>query len=119
MKVFVSQPMKDLTDEQIKDQREIAIEKFRKFWENPNNFKTVEPGKTAPEPEIEMIDSFITDYDGTNPVKFLSRSVDMLADADCAVFAAGWDQARGCRIEHQIAVAYGIKCFYTNDNEAL
>ena len=30
------------------------------------------------------------------------------AEADAAVFAKGWEEARGCRIEHEICLAYGI-----------
>lgn len=33
----------------------------------------------------------------------------MLADADIAFFANGWDKARGCKIERICAISYGIK----------
>jgi len=31
-----------------------------------------------------------------------------LSTADVAYFAEGWDEARGCKIEHECAVEYGI-----------
>ena len=34
--------------------------------------------------------------------------VEVLGTADFAVFAPGWQDYRGCRIEHDAAVAYGI-----------
>ena len=43
-----------------------------------------------------------------SPCGFLGKSLEMLAGADLAVFASGWQDARGCRIEHDCAVAYGI-----------
>ena len=32
-----------------------------------------------------------------------------MADADIVCFMKGWDESRGCIIEHDIAVRYGIK----------
>ena len=55
--------------------------------------------------------SYFEDYnpkEGSIPLKYLSKSLELLADADVAYFCSGWDTARGCRIEHQCAVEYGI-----------
>ena len=35
-------------------------------------------------------------------------NIEFLAKADVAVFAPGWEYARGCRIERQCAEEYGI-----------
>lgn len=42
------------------------------------------------------------------PLDYLARSIEFLAKADVAIFAPGWQNARGCRIEHQCAEDYGI-----------
>ena len=42
------------------------------------------------------------------PTALLSRASEFLAKADVAIFAPGWKDARGCRIEHQCAEDYGI-----------
>ena len=42
------------------------------------------------------------------PLDYLARSIEFLAKADVAIFAPGWKNARGCRIEHQCAEDYGI-----------
>lgn len=42
------------------------------------------------------------------PLDYLARSIEFLAKADVAIFAPGWQAARGCRIEHQCALEYGI-----------
>lgn len=93
-KLFISQPMRDRTDEQILAEREAAIESAQKFLKE----------------DVEVIDSFFKDVpeSGCVPLKHLARSLDFLADADVAYFANGWEDARGCRIEHECAVAYGI-----------
>ena len=42
------------------------------------------------------------------PLWFLGKSLELLSTADVAYFAKGWDSARGCKIEHDCAVAYDI-----------
>lgn len=95
MKAFISQPMRGKSEEEIKAEREHII-----------------AGLESEYPEIEIIDSYFEDYnpeDGCVPLKYLAKSIEMLADADVAVFAVGWQDARGCSIEHECAVEYGIK----------
>lgn len=41
-------------------------------------------------------------------IEFLAKSIALLATADIAYFAEGWENARGCRIEHKCAEEYGI-----------
>ena len=91
-KIFISQPMKDKTNQEIEQERKEIIEKVRKyFW------------------EFEVIDSFFKDAPhDARPLWFLSKSLELLSTADVAYFAKGWDSARGCKIEHNCAVAYDI-----------
>lgn len=97
MKVFISQPMKGLTDEEIQTRRKEIIDLIKKY-------ATV---------EFEIIDSVIKNYpeEPTNAdgLWYLGESLKMLATADVAFFAKGWDDARGCKIEHLCAKEYGIK----------
>ena len=43
-----------------------------------------------------------------SPLWFLGKSIELLSKADVAYFVKGWDEARGCKIEHQCAVEYGV-----------
>lgn len=43
-----------------------------------------------------------------DPVWYLGRSIQLLATADYVYFAEGWENARGCKLEHTIAEAYGV-----------
>ena len=95
-KLFISQPMRGLTDEEIlKVREEIRIR----------------AEKTIGEP-VELIDSFIEDYPGeinkSIPVWYLGKSIQLLSQADVAYFGGDWRNARGCKIEHEIAKEYGI-----------
>ena len=42
------------------------------------------------------------------PLRSLGESIKALSDADIAVFAKGWETARGCVIEHEACEKYGI-----------
>ena len=58
---------------------------------------------------VEVIDSFFQEAPAdAKPLWFLGKSLELLAGADIAYFAKGWQDARGCRIEHTCAVEYNI-----------
>ena len=92
-KLFISQPMRGKTDEEILAERKKAIASAER-----------ELGE-----KVEVIDSFFqgapTD---AKPLWFLGKSLELLSTADVAYFAKGWQDARGCRIEYECAVEYGI-----------
>ena len=94
MKIFISQPMKGKTNEEIKAEREHLIARAReRYGEN-----------------IEVIDSFFENAPAdARPLWFLGKSLELLSTADAAVFAPDWESARGCRIENECAIAYGIE----------
>lgn len=90
-KLFISQPMKGKTDEEIHAERENAIR--------------AAVGLIGE--EVEVIDSFLQ---GTNlsPLECLGESLKLLATADVVYFAPGWNKARGCLIEHECCEQYGV-----------
>lgn len=94
MKVFISQPMRGKSDEEILLERNQMIKK-------------VEESATE---KPEVIDSFFQNAPvEAKPLWFLGKSIELLSTADVAVFAKGWKDARGCRIEHECCEQYGIK----------
>ena len=98
IKVFISQPMKGKSEEEIKLERGILERIAQKKLNN----------------EAEIIDSYFEDYpcakDHKNiALKFLAKSIDKLADADVLLLYDDFElNARGCRIERDCALAYGI-----------
>lgn len=94
IKVFISQPMRDKTDEEIKAERN-EIKKHLEYIYNER---------------IHVIDSFFecAPHDA-KPLWFLGKSIQLLADADVAYFAKDWEKYRGCCIEHICAKEYGIE----------
>ena len=98
MKVMISQPMRGKTEEQIREERKAIIEKF-------NNM------------HIEVIDTIFTEEPpkGCNvAVYYLGKSISAMKDIDAIYMDDGWREARGCRIEHQVAKEYGIKILYND-----
>lgn len=92
-KLFISQPMRGKSDEEILAEREKAIKAAQELVGEP----------------VEVIDSFFQSAPAdARPLWFLGKSLELLANADVAYFAEGWQDARGCRIEHECAKEYGI-----------
>jgi len=94
-KLFISQPMKGKTDSEILEERETAMKAARNVLGE----------------DVELIDSFFQNAPAdARPLWFLGKSLELLSTADIAYFASGWENARGCRIEHTCAEEYGIPC---------
>nr|DAM89311.1 MAG TPA: protein of unknown function (DUF4406) [Caudoviricetes sp.] len=92
-KVFISQPMRGKTSEEILTERNRITEEIRNMIG-----------------DHEVLDTYFDDFgECSKPLQYLAKSLWMLADADCAYFAPGWQDARGCRIEHDSAIAYEIE----------
>lgn len=98
MKVMISQPMNGKTNEQIKEERKDII------------FNLVMNGYTVIDTIIKEDAPKYCD----NAIHYLSKSIEFIGEVDCVYFMKGWEKARGCRIEHEVAVAYGKKCLYEN-----
>ena len=91
-KLFISQPMRDKTDEEIKAERAKIVKAVTECFG-----------------EVEVIDSFFESAPhDAKPLWFLGKSLELLSTADCAYFADGGKDYRGCKIEHECAVQYGI-----------
>ena len=43
------------------------------------------------------------------PLECLGKAIELMSHADVAAFCPGWEDARGCRIEHLCAVEYGVR----------
>ena len=93
-KLFISQPMSGKADEEILAERKVAIKAAEELLREP----------------VEVIDSFFQSAPvDTKPLWYLGESLKLLAEADVAFFAKGWDEARACKIENTCAIEYGIE----------
>ena len=91
-KVFISQSMNGRSNRAIKEERQPIIETYESKG-------------------YEIIDS-ILDMGPANAIEYLAESIRLMNDADIVVMMKGWAKSRGCRIEHEIAVAYDKEIVY-------
>lgn len=85
--------MRGKSDEEILKEREIAVSQVK---------------ETVGE-EVEVLQTFFDDFGpDKKPLHYLAKSLEYLAVADVAIFIGDWKNYRGCRIEHECAVEYGI-----------
>lgn len=96
-KVMISQPMRGKTNEQIREERKKLV-------------------KLIEEEGYVVLDTVFDEApkDIDEAIWYLSKSIEYLAQANMVFFMKGWEKARGCKIEHQIAVEYGKEIMYEN-----
>ena len=96
-KAMLSQPMAGKTDEEIRKTREKAIAALKeKGYEIVNTFFTDEWYSKEQMEERGVVQI---------PLCFLAKSLENMSLCHVAYFCKGWENARGCRIEHEAAVA--------------
>ena len=95
--------MRGLTDEEIKSHRQNAIEFLQRKY-----------------PDCEIIDSFFEgESTPDNPLELLGKSIQMLNGVNAIYMLNGWQNARGCIIEHECAMRYGIHIIYEDIDYAI
>lgn len=108
MRIFISQPMRNKTQKTIETRRNKIIKAIKERYLNEH---------------IDFVDSFADEGEkefwkknnidlGNEPVWSLGKSIEKLATATLAYFDEGWENARGCRIEHRICEDYGISTLH-------
>ena len=104
MKAMLSQPMNGKTEEEIVATRNRAISFLQ-------------------EKGYEIVNTLFTDEWYSNesmknrgvvqiPLCFLAKSLEKMSLCHVVFFCKGWEDARGCRIEHEAAKAYGLEIIY-------
>lgn len=104
---MISQPICGKTIEEIKATREKAVAALEaKGYEIVNTLFTDEwySNESMKARGVVQI-----------PLCFLAKSLENMSLCHAAYFCKGWENARGCRIEHDAAVAYGLDIIYEED----
>ena len=104
MKAMLSQPMAGKTEEEIVETRNRAITALtEQGYEIVNTLFTDEWYSQEKMEERGVVQI---------PLCFLAKSLENMSLCHAAYFCKGWENARGCKIEHDAAVAYGLKVIY-------
>ena len=100
-KAMLSQPMAGKTEEEIVATRERAIKVLTDLgYEVVNTLFTDEWYSDEKMKERGVVQI---------PLCFLAKSLENMSLCHVAYFCDGWKNARGCRLEHEAAVAYGLE----------
>lgn len=107
MKAMLSQPMAGKTNEEIIETRNKAISALKeRGYEIVNTLFTDEWYNKEKMKERSVVQI---------PLCFLAKSLENMSLCHAAYFCKGWENARGCKIEHDAAVAYGLTIIYEDD----
>lgn len=100
-KVMISQLMRGKTDEEIFEVRNRIAAKLQ------------EAGYEVIDTVFHFTDEQMNELGVKNAsVYYMAASIQAMSRCDCMYFAKGWENARGCRIEHDVAIAYGLEVLY-------
>ena len=104
MKAMISQPMADKTEQETEETRNRAISRLHEM-----GFDVVNPLFTDEwHSEKAMTKRGVKNI----PLCFLAKSLEYMSFCHAVFFCEGWENARGCRLEHEAAKAYGLTVLY-------
>lgn len=91
MKIMISQPMGNKSPQYLRRERQELVEELQEHGHY-------------------VVDTIFTEEaprECDEAMYFLAKSIEVMSKVDAVIFMRGWQDARGCRIEHQIALDYG------------
>ena len=108
-KAMLSQPMAGRTDEEIIATREKAVKELEsRGYEVINTLFTDEWYSSEKMKERGVVQI---------PLCFLAKSLENMSLCHSVYFCDGWENARGCKIEHDTAKAYGLEMIYEKEKK--
>ena len=101
IKLFISQPMNGLSDEEIISERNRIVDKFVEAM------RMQYPIINA---DVTVVNAIYV-YKPCPPkntarIWYLTESIRTMDDADVIIFGKGWDKASGCRVERAVVENY-------------
>lgn len=103
-KAMLSQPMAGKSDEEIAATREKAVAALEAKGYTVINTLFTDEWYSKDSMEKRGVVQI--------PLCFLAKSLENMSLCHAAYFCKGWENARGCRIEHEAAKAYGLDIIY-------
>lgn len=103
-KAMISQPMAGKTDEEIVAARDKAVAALESMGYEVVNTLFTDEWYSDEAMEARGVVQV--------PLCFLAKSLENMSLCHVAYFCEGWEQVRGCYIEHEAAVFYGLDVLY-------
>lgn len=96
-KIYISQPMRGRATDEIIAERKALI---------------ADAAVELRTDDLEVLGTYRGVYNDKHPMRLLAWALEKMADADAVIFAPGWRDARGCRVEHVVASEYDLKIIH-------
>lgn len=103
-KAMISQPMAGKTDDEIVRTRDRALMHLEELGYSTVNTLFTDEWYSKESMEARGVVQI--------PLCFLAKSLESMSLCHATYFCKGWEQTRGCRIEHEAAKAYGLEIIY-------
>lgn len=104
-RLFVSQPMRGKTEDEIIEARDKAVKKLSLILDE----------------EFEVVDSYFTEDEPkdvkNSGVYWLGKSLELLSKCDLVLFIGDWMSYRGCVVEYDACINYGIEIWKIEENK--
>lgn len=104
MKAMISQPMAGETEKEIVEARNRAISFLEKQGFEVVNTLFTDDWYSKEKMEERGVVQI--------PLCFLAKSLENMSLCHTVLFCKGWENARGCVIEHEAAIKYGLNIIY-------
>lgn len=96
--IMISCPMKGKTREQIDEERANMMDLVWNIY-----------------PDACIRASVIENHEEKTELECFSESIFHMSQCDILAMGHGWENARGCKLEHEIAKAYNMPIVYLDD----
>lgn len=90
MKAMISQPMRGRKPIEIEEERQTVTDHLHKLG-------------------YEVVSTYFPNIENKPPLFYLAKALEKMSECDLVFFCPGWEQARGCKIEHLAAEEYGLQ----------
>lgn len=91
-RIYISQSTYGKSEIEIAQEKQVLVERAKKRFG-----------------EVELLEVKLSHIpEDAQPLWFLSKSLEVMSQADVVYFANGWEESKRCRLENQCAMAYGI-----------
>lgn len=102
---MISQPMTGLQEKEIMQTRQRAASALAGMgYDAVNTYFVNDPWYSA----VSMKERGVVHF----PLLFLGAAIEKMSKCTAVYFCRGWQDSRGCQIEHEIAKKYGLECIY-------
>jgi hypothetical protein len=105
-KIFVSMPMHGMSVEALSKRMAEVEKKIKKDLGDEDD-------------ELTIVNSLDTRPPIFSPrinprLYYLGHAIAKMAECDCVYFDTDWETAKGCQIEFEVAIRYGLTCYFAS-----